>query len=49
MTDLSRTIARRLVAGARIRPSLPVSMADQLTSAAGVSFCTGTAPNARRA
>src|SRR6476660_6496722 len=49
MTDLTRTIARRFVAGASTLPSLPVSVADQSAKAAGVSFCTGTAPNALRA
>jgi hypothetical protein len=49
MTDLTRTIARRFVAGASTLPSLPVSLADQSAKAAGVSFCTGTAPNALRA
>ena len=37
------------VAGASTFPSLPVSVADQSAKAAGVSFCTGTAPNALRA
>jgi hypothetical protein len=42
-------MARRLVAGASDLPPLPISVADQSASAEGVSFWTGTAPNARRA
>jgi hypothetical protein len=49
MTDFSRTIARRLVAGASAFPPLPVSVADQSASAAGVSFWIDTSPKARRA
>ena len=50
MTDLTRTIARRFVAGADTLPSLPVSLADyQSAKVAGVSFWTGTAPKALRA